>query len=129
MSVIEETHDLGRLFWVSLTVAPRTRWISLSHTWEVEEPYRVSPATLVIRYSKDKAIGLGWWTVSAVRSWDAHEEERGEIEEDDIRYAAYVAICGPVSREDYDRAVSVVREDNPALDEESERAVLQDVLF
>lgn len=55
-----KTHDVGRLFWQRLPIQPGTPFYHRATTIEIEEPFRKS-STHIFRYSKNYAIGLGWW--------------------------------------------------------------------
>lgn len=86
---------MGRLFFVPLTVAPRTSAVSYAPTWE-DTGEHWGP-TLVARVPFTRfALGVGVW-LDAPQSIPM-------IRDDDAEYDAYVAVNGMVDREQWQQA-------------------------
>lgn len=65
-----KTHDVGRLFSVRLAIKPGTPLYHRAPTIEIEEPFRKA-TTHIFRYSKNYAIGFGWWQPG---QWESDED-------------------------------------------------------
>lgn len=104
---------LGRLFWVPMTVAPHTKYLSYNPTWE-DTGERWAP-TLVTRIPLTRlAIGVGVWLAAPPIV---------PIHEDDADYDAYVAVNGQVDRGQWQAAREEVAE--LGLDPDEEMAYMQ----
>ena len=121
---VHQTHDLWRFFWVGMKVAPKTRFVSYTHTWEADGQYRWAP-TLVVRIPFTRqALGFGVWLDSGVESLQLTAEQRKEIEEANALYAAYVAVNGHVERQEFDQARAAIA--HLGLDPDEEMAMMQE---
>ena len=57
-----ETHDLGRIFAHSIYLVERTRLVHLAPTQELDDPFRTSPHSLVVRlWPSRRGLVIGWW--------------------------------------------------------------------
>lgn len=101
----------GRLFWVPLRTTPGVNKVSLDHTWE-ENGNRWA-RTLILRIPFTRwAIGFG--------VWQDVTEEITAVHDEDAEYATYVAVNGPVDREEWQRARQYVARQGLDPDEEME---------
>lgn len=115
------THDLGRFFWHGLQEV-RMRWpLRRDHTWEVEEPYRFSRSLVIRLWPTNYGIVLGWWRDLSVNLQHESNVAWDEATEGDMAYDAYVAVNGPVPREQWQDARREVAGLGLSPDEEMER--------
>lgn len=112
---------LGRLMLVPLKVSKGTPVVTLTQTWEAEEPHRIAP-TVVLRLGP-VGLGIGWWLDSDVENLVDEEGVRREIEEAQAAYDAYVAVNGEIDRSEFDAIRKEIG--TQGLDLDHEMALMQ----
>lgn len=104
---------MGRIFFVPLTTAPKTKHLSYSPTWQDTGEHWGPTVVLRLPFTRF-ALGVGVW-LKAPTIVPIHIE--------DAEYDAYVAVNGPVDREQWQQA----REEIAALglDPDEEMGLMQ----
>lgn len=116
---------LGRLApftWVPLTVAPGTPVFSRTYSAEMEAPWRLA-TTWVFRVGGKFAVGVGWWHDVGIQDLDEEHKRVYTRSLDDTLFDLYVAVNGPVSREEWNAAREGIKD--LALDPDEEMYYLQ----
>lgn len=68
------THDIGPVFWMPVRLRKHTQRISSAPTFEIEEPFRVSPKSLVVRFCGGRGLVLGRWYHSGMDETEALQQ-------------------------------------------------------
>lgn len=126
----------GRLFFQPLKVAKGTRPVTLSHTWETDEPFRFSPWTVVTRIPffrffpwtvviriPFRAVAFGWWRDTPVQSLPEERAEHQKKEREEAEFDAYRVVNGDVSRDEWDTARRIIAD--RGLDPDDEMEIMQ----
>lgn len=105
---------LGRLFFVPLTAAPKTKHLSYAPTWEDTGEHWGPTVVARIPFTRF-AIGVGvWLNAPPIVAFHA----------DDVEYDTYVAVNGQVDRDAWQRMREEIAE--LGLEPEDEWALMQE---
>ena len=95
MSLYNETHDLGRFFWHSISLKRKSALIHMCKSHEMEEPHRYSNSLIFRKPFSEDGIVVGFW-----RNVERTEDE-----------AILAALGRQMGLEEFSEAKSTIRRD------------------